>query len=94
MLRAIATGSLVTISLMALSTTGTAQSSPTSSSEQEDRRICRSIQETGKLASRRRVCLTRAEWDRAAEEQRRVGQAWVTASDSCADRAEGGFLCK
>ena len=90
MLRAIISGSVVAFSLLALGATGVAQASEDPSSEPEGRRICRSVQETGKLASRRRVCLTRAEWDRAAEEHRKTGQSWITATDSCAARGEGG----
>ena len=35
-----------------------------------NRLICRRIEESGSLARRRRVCYTRAEWDRIAELQR------------------------
>ena len=93
MLRFAITGLFVGGALFAISSTGIAQMSQVDSKEHEGRRICRSTQETGKLASRRRVCLTRAEWDRAAEEHRKNGQAWVTASDACRDRANGGGLC-
>lgn len=94
MLRTAIAAFVVPVSLVALSATGVAQMSQTTSKEHEGRRICRYMDEIGKLAARRRVCMTKAEWDRTAEEQRRVGQAWVTAVDSCADRANGGSLCQ
>ena len=73
----------VPASLIALTVSGVAQiDAPDGDSD-----------ENGKLAARRRVCLTKMEWDRVAEEQRRVGQAWITATDSCRDRANGGSLC-
>ena len=83
----------VPASLIALTVSGVAQTGSSGSTEDKERRICRSMEETGKLAARRRVCLTKMEWDRVAEEQRRVGQAWITATDSCRDRANGGSLC-
>lgn len=94
MLRAIVAVVAVPAALIALSASGIAQMSQTTSPEHEGRRICRYMDEPGKLAGRRRVCMTKAEWDRTAEEQRRVGQAWVTATDSCRDRANGGALCQ
>ena len=36
----------------------------------EERPICRRVQESGSLARVRRVCYTRAQWDRLAEQQR------------------------
>lgn len=81
------------VPLITLSETRAAQVSQAISNERGDRRICRSMEETGKLAARRRVCMTKAEWDRVAEEQRRVVQTWVTAIDSCRDRANGGSQC-
>ena len=90
MLRVMVAAAMVAGSLVAMSATGVAQMSQASSKEHEGRRICRSTQVTGKLAARRRVCLTKAGWDRAAEEQRKVGQQWITATDSCGNRGEGG----
>jgi hypothetical protein len=36
----------------------------------EERPICRRVQESGSLARVRRICYTRAQWDRLAEQQR------------------------
>ncbi len=90
MLKAIVAIVAVPASLVALSASGLAQMSQANAPESQGRRICRSTQETGKLASRRRVCLTRAEWERAGEEQRRVGRLILDTLDSCRARAEGG----
>ena len=81
---------LVVGSLTALSQAGVAQMTQKDSREADERRICRNTQVTGKLAASRRVCLTKAEWDRAHEEQRKVAQRAVHALDSCSARAEGG----
>jgi hypothetical protein len=94
MLKAFVAAVAVPASLVALTASGLAQMTQRDAPESEGRRICRSMEETGKLAARRRVCLTKAEWDRTAEEQRKVAQAWVTATDSCADRANGGAQCQ
>lgn len=94
MIRALIAAVTVPASLVALTASGLAQMTQRDAPESQGRRICRSMDETGKLAARRRVCMTKAEWDRAAEEQRKVGQAWVTATDSCSDRANGGAMCQ
>jgi hypothetical protein len=80
----------VTASLVTLSETGVAQMTQSDAREAEGRRICRYTDVTGKIAARRRVCMTRAEWDRAAEEQRKVGQTFVSTLDSCGNRGNGG----
>ena len=90
MFRAIAAAIAVPASLFVLTATGLAQMSQRDAPESQGRRICRSMEETGKLAARRRVCLTKAEWDRAAEEHRRVGRHILDTLDSCANRGEGG----
>lgn len=83
-------GAVIATSLVALSETGIAQMTQSDAREAEGRRICRYSDVTGKIAARRRICMTRAEWDRTAEEQRKVGQAWVQAVDSCGNRGNGG----
>jgi hypothetical protein len=55
-----------------------------------ERRICRAMEQPGSLAGSRRVCMTRAEWDRLAENARRTGEMMTAGQDSCAARAEGG----
>ena len=89
MMRAMVAVATVAGSLVAMGATGVAQMSQASSREHEGRRICRSTQETGKLASRRRVCLTRAEWDRAAEEGRKSGQRWMETA-ACGGMGQTG----
>ena len=76
---------------VALSSPSTAQLTQKRTSDGSERRICRYTQVTGKLSRGRRVCLTRAEWERVAEEQRKSTQAWLQVNDSCARRAEGEF---
>jgi hypothetical protein len=44
--------------------------------------------EPGALAGSRRLCLTRTEWERMAEDARRQGEQM--ASDSCGLRGQGG----
>jgi len=93
MLRFFLAAAIVPASLVVLSASGVAQMTQRDAPESQGRRICRVQGETGKLASRRRVCLTRAEWDRAAEEQRKTSRYILDAVDSCADRANGGSRC-
>lgn len=45
---------------------------------EEERPICRRVQETGSLVRTRRQCFTRAEWDRIAEAVRRGAQNTVS----------------
>lgn len=90
MRRLIIAALLVTGSLVTLSEGGIAQMTQGGAPEAQGRRICRYMDETGKIAARRRVCMTKAEWDRTAEEQRKVGQVFVQQVDSCQNRANGG----
>ncbi len=48
----------------------------------EDRQICRRMQESGSLARVRRVCYTRAQWDRLAEQQRANSPSMTAFSGS------------
>ncbi|MGE0179620.1 MAG: hypothetical protein AB7O91_07360 [Sphingomonas sp.] len=90
MFRAIAAVALVPASLVVLTASGLAQMTQRDAPESEGRRICRIQGETGKLAARRRVCLTKAEWDRTAEEQRKTSRYILDTLDSCQNRAENG----
>lgn len=90
MRRLIIAALLVTGSLVALSEGGVAQMTQSGAPEAQGRRICRYMDVTGKIAARRRVCMTRGEWERTAEEQRKVGQVFVQQVDSCQNRANGG----
>ena len=68
-----------------------AQPSPTTVGEQpQERRICRAMERPGSLAGSRRVCMTRAEWERQAEQARRDGEEMIAGRDSCTNRGEGG----
>lgn len=49
---------------------GTSRSSATQTTASGEPLVCRRIQETGSLGRGRRVCYTRAEWDRIATAQR------------------------
>jgi hypothetical protein len=80
---------VVSGSTVMLAETGIAQMTQTNSREAQGRRICRYTDVTGKISLRRRVCMTKAEWDRTAEEQRKVGQEFVETLDSCATRGSG-----
>ena len=81
---------IVSGSLFALSSPSAAQLTQTRKSDGSERRICRYTEVTGRLSKGRRVCLTRAEWERVAEEQRKSARAWLQAIDSCGTRGEGG----
>jgi hypothetical protein len=71
-------------SVVALNDAGVAQMTQAGSREAEGRRICRYSDVTGKLSLRRRVCLTKAEWDRVAEEQRlSVTRSWLQGVTGC-----------
>ena len=89
-MRILAAATIVAGSLFGLHAAGIAQMTRANSPESEGRRICRYVDETGKLAARRRVCLTRAEWNRVAEEQRKSSETAFRAVESCGARAEGG----
>ena len=93
-MKALLAAAAVTVSLAVLSGPSTAQLTRSETSDGSERRICRYTQVTGKLSRGRRTCLTRAEWDRVAEEQRKSAQPWLQAVDSCRDRANGGALCQ
>jgi hypothetical protein len=66
----------------------TAQSGSTSGQQQaaagkgSDQVICRRIQDSGSLARRTRQCLTRAQWDRLAEDSRQTGSTANTGGTS------------
>lgn len=68
-------------------TQATPQSGPQPPAE---RRICRSLSEPGRLAGSRRVCMSRANWERMADNARQQGEQMTDGMDSCRLRAEGG----
>ncbi|MGQ0659372.1 hypothetical protein [Sphingosinicella sp.] len=90
MLRALIAGVAIPLSLIALDASSLAQMTQKDAPESKGRRICRTQGETGWVAARRRVCLTKAEWDRTAEEQRRGSRYILEGLDSCRNRGEGG----
>lgn len=77
-------------SILFVTVAAQAQTTPAPADQQQERRICRAMDRPGSLAGSRRVCMTRAEWDRAAEQARRTGEMMIAGQDSCAARAEGG----
>lgn len=90
MKRALIAAAAVSLSLFALDAASLAQMTQKNAPESQGRRICRTQGETGWVAARRRTCLTRAEWDRVAEEQRKSSRYITETLDSCANRGEGG----
>lgn len=64
-----------------------AQSGGASGTGQNERLICRRMQETGSLVKGRRQCFTKAEWDRIAESQQ---SGWGRAIDEMRNRPAGG----
>lgn len=78
---------LVAGSLAALEGPSLAQLTQSRPDRANERRICRMMQVTGKIAAGRRVCLTRAEWDRAAEEQQRVARQAMNGIGSCTNES-------
>ena len=90
MKRAMISAAVVSLSLFALDAASIAQMTQKDAPESQGRRICRYQGETGWVAARRRVCLTRAEWERVGEEQRKASRHLLDGLDSCANRAEGG----
>jgi hypothetical protein len=84
MKRQILAAGLVAAAPLALHEAGSAQMTQRDAREAEGRRICQTHQVTGKLAARRRICLTKAEWDRVAEEQRSsLSRNWLGGGSSC-----------
>ena len=81
---------IVTGSIALLSESSVAQMTQKDAPESKGRRICRTQGETGSMAARRRVCLTKAEWDRTSEEQRRGSRYILEGLDSCGNRGDGG----
>ena len=56
--------------------------SDTKAEQPKERRICRRTTESGSLAKVRRQCLTRAQWDRLAQDQRNNSPAMTAFSGS------------
>lgn len=46
----------------------------TGASAESQKVLCKKIAETGSLVKRTKVCLTRAQWNRSAENNRRYGE--------------------
>jgi len=64
----------------------TASTSTAKSADSRDQIVCRRFVRTGSLVDGYRVCKTRREWDRDAENLRATG----AGTDSCNARANGG----
>lgn len=52
---------------------------PAEKQEAGDKLVCKRIQEIGKLASRKRVCLTPAEWEQVARQGQELGRSMQPA---------------
>ena len=91
MKKALLAAAFVIGSLWAIEGPSLAQLTQARPDQANERRICRMMQVTGKLAAGRRVCLTKAEWDRAGEENRRVAGMMMNAVDSCASGGRIGL---
>ncbi len=61
---------LALVSRAALAAQQPAAQTQPAAKQTEERQICRRVQESGSLARVRRVCYTRAQWGRLAEQQR------------------------
>ena len=72
--------------LIAEGSVALAQSGAASGTGQNERLICRRVQETGSLVKGRRECFTKAEWDRIAESQK---SGWGRAIDEMRNRYNG-----
>ena len=64
----------------------TASATTAKSADSRDQIVCRRFVRTGSLVDGYRVCKTRREWDRDAENLRSTG----AGTDSCNARANGG----
>jgi hypothetical protein len=62
-----------------------APNSTAKSADPRDQMVCRRFVRTGSLADSYRVCKTRRDWDREAENVRAL-----SSSDSCRSEANGG----
>jgi urate oxidase len=65
--------------LSAVATTAFAQTAPqkTAATEQAEKKICKKTVDTGSFIKGKKVCLTRAQWNRVAEEQSEVARRVV-----------------
>ena len=52
---------------------------PADKPEAAEKLVCKRIQEIGKLASRKRVCLTPAEWDQVSRQGQELGRSMQPA---------------
>jgi hypothetical protein len=80
---------LTTLALIGIGVAGVATAQSGTSSGQQaaagksgEQVICRRIQDSGSLARRTRQCLTRAQWDRLAEDSRQTGSTANTGGTS------------
>lgn len=71
---------LLTAILITLASPVQAQTkAPTAKPEAGEKLVCKRLQEIGKLASRKRVCLTPAEWDQVSRQGQELGRSMQPA---------------
>jgi len=61
---------------------GSSTAQPQAAAKNDDRLICRRIQDSGSLARRTRQCYTREQWDRMAQDQRTNSPAMTAMTGS------------
>lgn len=71
---------LLTAMLITLASPVQAQTNaPAAKQEASEKLVCKRIQEIGKLASRKRVCLTPDQWDQVARQGQELGRSMQAA---------------
>lgn len=61
---------------------GNTNGQPQAAAKNDDRLICRRVQDSGSLARRTRQCYTREQWDRMAQDQRTNSPAMTAMTGS------------
>jgi hypothetical protein len=71
---------LLTAMLITLASPVQAQTNvPAAKQEASEKLVCKRIQEIGKLASRKRICLTPDQWDQVARQGQELGRSMQAA---------------
>lgn len=71
---------LLTAVLLTLASPVQAQANTTATKpDSGEKLVCKRVQEIGKLASRKRVCLTPAEWDQVSRQGQELGRSMQPA---------------
>ena len=70
------------VASIAAAQSGSSSGQPQAAAKNDDRLICRRVQDSGSLARRTRQCYTREQWDRMAQDQRTNSPAMTAMSGS------------